>query len=155
MGRRRLRRRRRSRKVQRRLAADRRHRRNRSARLRPPHRPRKDLIKSGGEWISSVELESQLAGHLSVHEATVIAMPDERWTERPLACVVLEQSQEAQPGELQAHLSSSFARWRLPDAFTFVAEIPKTSVAKFDKKLLRRQLAAGELDVRRPEAVRS
>ena len=105
----------------------------------------KDLIKSGGEWISSVALETELAGHPSVREAAVIAMPDERWSERPLACVVLEEGADADPAGLRAHLGDSFARWQLPETFAFTDEIPKTSVGKFDKKVLRTRLADGEL----------
>lgn len=111
----------------------------------------KDLIKSGGEWISSVELENELAGHPQVREAAVIAMPDERWSERPLACVVLEPGADVGPAELRRHLEGSFARWQLPDAFAFVDEVPKTSVGKFDKKVLRRRLADGELEIERVE----
>jgi fatty-acyl-CoA synthase len=107
----------------------------------------KDLIKSGGEWISSVELENELAGHPQVREAAVIAMPDERWSERPLACVVLEADADVGPAELRGHLEGSFARWQLPDSFAFVDEVPKTSVGKFDKKVLRRRLADGELEI--------
>jgi fatty-acyl-CoA synthase len=112
----------------------------------------KDLIKSGGEWISSVELEVGLIGHEAVREAAVIAMPDERWGERPLACVALAEGAAATPDELRDHLAASHARWQLPDAFAFVPEVPKTSVGKFDKKALRRALADGELEVHRLEA---
>jgi fatty-acyl-CoA synthase len=107
----------------------------------------KDVIKSGGEWISSVELEVELIGHPAVREAAVIAMPDERWSERPLACVVLEDGAEASAGELRDHLASRVAKWWIPDAFAFIDEVPKTSVGKFDKKVLRGQLADGSLDV--------
>jgi fatty-acyl-CoA synthase len=107
----------------------------------------KDLIKSGGEWISSVELENELACHPQVREAAVIAMPDERWSERPLACVVLEAGADVGPGELRGHLEGTFARWQLPDSFALVDEVPKTSVGKFDKKVLRRRLADGDLEV--------
>jgi fatty-acyl-CoA synthase len=113
----------------------------------------KDLIKSGGEWISSVELETLLMGHPEVREAAVIGMPDERWTERPLACVVLADDAGATPGELREHLAAGLAKWQLPDAFAFIDEVPKTSVGKFDKKVLRRQLAEGELDVQRADKV--
>lgn len=113
----------------------------------------KDLIKSGGEWISSVELEAGIASHPGVREAAVIAMPDERWSERPLACVVREQGSEVEPEALRTHLSGSFARWQLPDAFAFVAEIPKTSVGKLDKKVLRAELAEGRLEIVRAEPV--
>jgi len=103
----------------------------------------KDVIKSGGEWISSVELENELMGHPAVREAAVIAMPDDRFTERPLACVVLEG--EATAEELVAFLDGKVARWWLPDEIAFIDEVPKTSVGKFDKKVLRQRLADGEL----------
>jgi fatty-acyl-CoA synthase len=111
----------------------------------------KDLIKSGGEWISSVELETLLIDHPAVLEAAVIAMPDERWGERPLACVALAEGSGASPGELRAHLATGLARWQLPDAFAFIDEVPKTSVGKFDKKVLRGRLADGELEIERAE----
>jgi fatty-acyl-CoA synthase len=107
----------------------------------------KDVIKSGGEWISSVELENQLMGHPAVREAAVVAVPDERWDERPLACVVLVPGATATPEELAAHLASRVARWWLPERWTYIAEVPKTSVGKFDKKVLRRQYADDELEV--------
>ena len=108
----------------------------------------KDLIKSGGEWISSVELENELMSHPDVVEAAVIAKPDERWSERPLCCVVLKDGSQAGPQELTEHLRDRVAKWWLPDEFAFVAEIPKTSVGKFDKKVLRSRLAEGELEGR-------
>jgi fatty-acyl-CoA synthase len=95
----------------------------------------KDVIKSGGEWISSVDLESALMAHPKVVEAAVIAVPDERWSERPFACVVAAEGTEE--GELTAFLADRFERWWLPDGFAFIAAIPKTSVGKFDKKALR------------------
>jgi fatty-acyl-CoA synthase len=95
----------------------------------------KDVIKSGGEWISSVDLESALMAHPAVVEAAVIAVPDERWSERPFACVVAAEGTEAD--ELTEFLADRFERWWLPDGFAFIAEIPKTSVGKFDKKALR------------------
>ena len=108
----------------------------------------KDVIKSGGEWISSVELENELMSHPDVVEAAVIAKPDERWAERPLCCVVLREQSAVGPAELVEHLSDKVARWWLPDEFAFVAEIPKTSVGKFDKKVLRGRLAEGTLEGR-------
>jgi fatty-acyl-CoA synthase len=114
----------------------------------------KDLIKSGGEWISSVEVETLLVDHPSVIEAAVIAMPDDRWGERPLACVALAEGTDASPSQLREHLSSGLASWQLPDAFAFIPEVPKTSVGKFDKKALRRALADGDLAIVRDEAVR-
>jgi fatty-acyl-CoA synthase len=114
----------------------------------------KDLIKSGGEWISSVEVETLLIDHPAVREAAVIAMADERWGERPLACVALAEGSGVSPAQLREHLSSGLAPWQLPDAFAFIDEVPKTSVGKFDKKALRRALADGDLAVERDEAVR-
>ncbi len=108
----------------------------------------KDVIKSGGEWISSVELENELMSHPGVVEAAVIAKPDPRWAERPLCCVVLTSEDAASAEELVEHLRSRVAKWWLPDEFAFIAEIPKTSVGKFDKKVLRGQLAEGSLDGR-------
>jgi fatty-acyl-CoA synthase len=108
----------------------------------------KDVIKSGGEWISSVELENELMAHPDVIEAAVIAKPDERWAERPLCCVVLSEPEAASAQELVEHLRGRVAKWWLPDEFAFVAEIPKTSVGKFDKKVLRVRLSEGTLEGR-------
>jgi fatty-acyl-CoA synthase len=108
----------------------------------------KDVIKSGGEWISSVELENELMSHPDVVEAAVIAKPDERWAERPLCCVVLHDGASATPEQLVEHLRSRVAKWWLPDEFAFVSEIPKTSVGKFDKKVLRGRLTEGTLEGR-------
>jgi fatty-acyl-CoA synthase len=108
----------------------------------------KDVIKSGGEWISSVELENQLMAHPAVREAAVIAAPNERWSERPLACVALEEGASVSAAELVEHLRGRVAKWWLPEEFAFVAEVPKTSVGKFDKKLLRAALAEGRLEGR-------
>ena len=105
----------------------------------------KDVIKSGGEWISSLALESALAEHTAVLEAAVIARPDERWTERPLACVVLGDGASVDGEKLRAHLAARVPKWWLPDEFVFIAEVPKTSTGKFDKKLLREWLRDGEL----------
>ena len=111
----------------------------------------KDLIKSGGEWISSVELENELMAHPSVAECAVIARPDEKWTERPLACVVLaEGCRPCTPEELREHLSGRVAKWWIPDDFAFIEAVPKTSVGKFDKKVLRKRLAEGTLEVQEP-----
>ena len=107
----------------------------------------KDVIKSGGEWISSVELENQLMGHPAVLEAAVVAVPDPRWDERPLACVVLRSNQVATAQELAEFLSTKIARWQLPERWTFIAAVPKTSVGKFDKKVLRQQYADDQLTV--------
>jgi fatty-acyl-CoA synthase len=97
----------------------------------------KDLVKSGGEWISSVDLENQLMTHSAVAEAAVIAIPDERWGERPLAAVVLRDGMEAAPDELRAHLGSEFAKWQLPDRIEFIEAIPRTATGKFKKTALR------------------
>ena len=108
----------------------------------------KDVIKSGGEWISSVDLENEVMSHPDVVEAAVIAKPDERWAERPLCCVVLREGAEASVEDLREHLRGRVAKWWLPDEFAFVEEIPKTSVGKFDKKVLRARLAEGTLEGR-------
>ena len=101
----------------------------------------KDVIKSGGEWISSVDLENAIMAHPAVAEAAVIAMPDEKWAERPLAVVVLKEGQTVTDEQLREHLAPKFAKWWLPDRFEFVEEIPKTSVGKFKKTALREQFA--------------
>jgi fatty-acyl-CoA synthase len=101
----------------------------------------KDVIKSGGEWISSVALENALMGHPAVAEAAVIAVPDERWMERPPAVVVLKAGATASAEELIEFIAPSFAKWWLPERVEFVAEIPKTSVGKFRKMALREQFA--------------
>jgi fatty-acyl-CoA synthase len=106
----------------------------------------KDVIKSGGEWISSVDLEGELMAHPAVAEAAVIAKPDERWGERPLACVVTNEGEQVSPDELCEHLRSRVAKWWIPDEYAFIDEVPKTSVGKFDKKVLRRRLEEGELE---------
>ncbi|WP_099353374.1 long-chain fatty acid--CoA ligase [Fredinandcohnia onubensis] len=102
----------------------------------------KDLIKSGGEWISSVDIENALMAHESVFEAAVIAVPHERWQERPVACVVLKDAAKDQitKDELLEFLKPQFAKWWLPDDIIFMDEIPKTSVGKFLKRALRDQL---------------
>jgi fatty-acyl-CoA synthase len=101
----------------------------------------KDLVKSGGEWISSVDLENQLMAHDAVAEAAVIAIPDDRWGERPLAAVVLRDGMQTSSEELREHLSSGFAKWQVPDRFEFVAAIPRTATGKFKKTELRQQFA--------------
>lgn len=100
----------------------------------------KDLIKSGGEWISSVDLENGLMTHPAVFEAAVIAMPHPKWQERPLACVVLKEGASATKEDLIASLEADFAKWWLPDDVVFLNEIPKTSVGKFLKTKLREDL---------------
>jgi fatty-acyl-CoA synthase len=107
----------------------------------------KDVIKSGGEWISSVELEGTLMAHPAIREAAVVGVPDERWQERPLAAVVLHDGETATAEELCGWLAERVAKWWLPERWTFVPEVPKTSVGKFDKKVLRRQYADGDLEV--------
>jgi fatty-acyl-CoA synthase len=98
----------------------------------------KDLIKSGGEWISSVDLENALMAHPAVAEAAVIAIPDEKWSERPLACVVLKAGQQANKDDFNAHLlHRSFAKWQLPERYEFIEAIPRTSTGKFWKVKLR------------------
>ncbi len=97
----------------------------------------KDLIKSGGEWISSVELENHLMAHPDVAEAAVIALPSERWMERPLACVVLKPGASLTRDDVNEWLAPRVAKWWLPDEVEFIDEIPKTSVGKFSKKDLR------------------
>jgi fatty-acyl-CoA synthase len=99
----------------------------------------KDLVKSGGEWISSVALENALMGHPAVAEAAVIAVPHASWGERPLAVVVLKPGQHATAVDLQAFLTPQFAKWWLPDAIQFVAEIPRTATGKFLKSALRQR----------------
>jgi len=106
------------------------------------HDRAKDLIKSGGEWISSVALESALMGHASVLEAAVIAVPHEKWTERPLAVVVLREGKSAHPDELRAFLAERVPKWWLPERFEFIDAIPKTAVGKFKKTALRERFAA-------------
>ena len=99
----------------------------------------KDLIKSGGEWISSVELENALMSHPAVSQAAVIAMPDERWDERPLAVIVLKEGENVSEEDLQKHLEGDFAKFWLPDAYEFVEELPMTATGKFQKLKLREQ----------------
>jgi fatty-acyl-CoA synthase len=101
----------------------------------------KDVIKSGGEWISSVDLENALMAHPSIAEAAVIAIPHEKWDERPLAVCVLREGKSASADELRDFLAPNFAKWWLPDAYEFVDEIPKTAVGKFRKTALRDQFA--------------
>lgn len=110
----------------------------------------KDLIKSGGEWISSVDLENALMTHEDVFEAAVIAVPHEKWQERPLACVVLKEGRtadEEKKKELLAYMEGQFAKWWVPDDVVFLNEIPKTSVGKFLKAALRDQLKEYQVEV--------
>jgi acyl-CoA synthetase (AMP-forming)/AMP-acid ligase II len=108
----------------------------------------KAVIKSGGEWISSVELENEVMAHEDVLEAAVISKPDARWSERPLCCVVLRPGATTSPEDLVEFLRPRVAKWWLPDEFAFIDEVPKTSVGKFDKKVLRARLADGTLQGR-------
>ena len=101
----------------------------------------KDLIKSGGEWISSVEIENELMGHPKVKEAAVIGVVHERWGERPLACVVVRDGESLTKQEVLDHIAPSLAKWQMPDDVVFIDEVPKTSVGKFSKKTLREQFA--------------
>ncbi|MFG2195676.1 long-chain fatty acid--CoA ligase [Streptomyces sp. NPDC048639] len=107
----------------------------------------KDVIKSGGEWISSVELENHLMAHPDVAEAAVVAVPDTKWGERPLATVVLKEGATADYEALKTWLGERIARWQVPERWAVIPAVPKTSVGKFDKKVLRKQYADGELDV--------
>lgn len=109
----------------------------------------KDVIKSGGEWISSVELENAIMAHPAVAEAAVVAVPDEKWGERPLATVVLKDGETADYATLRDFLATEggIAKWQLPERWAIVPAVPKTSVGKFDKKVIRKQYAEGELDV--------
>lgn len=106
----------------------------------------KDLVKSGGEWISSVELENHLMAHPAVKEAAVIGVPHPKWDERPLACVVLRDGMWATSEELLEYLRPHVAKWWLPDAIAFIDEVPKTSVGKFSKKDLRDRFADYKLE---------
>ena len=112
----------------------------------------KDVIKSGGEWIASLDLEAALLAHPAVREVAVIAASDDRWGERPLACVVLEDGARVSVDELRAFLDGRVAKWWVPERWTFVDEIPRTGVGKYDKKVLRVSHAEGDLDVIRSEA---
>jgi fatty-acyl-CoA synthase len=103
----------------------------------------KDLIKSGGEWISSVDLENAIMAHPAVAEAAVIAIPDEKWSERPLACVVLKAGHSVTAQEFGAHLlQHNFAKWQLPDRYEFIDAVPRTSTGKFWKMKLRERFAS-------------
>lgn len=97
----------------------------------------KDVIKSGGEWISSIDMENALMGHPSVAEATVVGVAHPRWEERPLALVVLKPGHQLTTEQVWAHLSTTFAKWQLPDQVLFVDKIPRTSVGKLNKKVVR------------------
>ncbi|ROS41873.1 long-chain fatty acid--CoA ligase [Amycolatopsis thermoflava] len=107
----------------------------------------KDVIKSGGEWISSVDLENTVMSHPAVAEAAVVGVPDEKWDERPLVAVVVREGQSVTAEELREFLADKVAKWQLPEHWTFIDEVPKTSVGKFDKKRLRAFHSQGKLDV--------
>jgi fatty-acyl-CoA synthase len=104
----------------------------------------KDLIKSGGEWIGTLELEERLAAHQDVLEAAVVARPDAEWDERPVAYVVPRPGSSPTADDLREFLLPQVAKWWIPDVFEVVDELPKTSVGKIDKRELRRQAAAVE-----------
>jgi fatty-acyl-CoA synthase len=106
----------------------------------------KDLIKSGGEWISSVELENALMAHEAVSQAAVISIPHEKWDERPLAAIVLQEGEEVSGDELQQHLEKDFAKFWLPDAYEFIESIPMTATGKFQKLKLREQFEGYRAD---------
>ncbi|HEY0573421.1 MAG TPA: long-chain fatty acid--CoA ligase [Pseudonocardia sp.] len=105
----------------------------------------KDLVKSGGEWISSVDLENEIMSHPKIAEAAVIAIPHERWVERPIACVVVKPGETLTSAEVLDYLRPRVAKWWLPDAVEFIEEVPKTSVGKFSKKTLRDKFAGYKL----------
>jgi fatty-acyl-CoA synthase len=107
----------------------------------------KDLIKSGGEWISSVEIENELMAHPKITEAAVIGLPHPKWSERPVACVVVASGEELTKQEILDYLAPTLAKWQIPDDVYFIDEVPKTSVGKFSKKTLRERYA----DVMLPE----
>ncbi|MBU3065326.1 long-chain fatty acid--CoA ligase [Nocardia sp. NEAU-G5] len=107
----------------------------------------KDVIKSGGEWISSVGLENELMAHPAVPEAAVIGVPDHRWGERPMACVVVRGDGRHSLADIAAFLATRVPKWKLPERWSLLAEIPKTSVGKYDKASLRQWYAAGTLHV--------
>nr|WP_240477279.1 long-chain fatty acid--CoA ligase [Jiangella muralis] len=107
----------------------------------------RDVIKSGGEWISSVELEGHLAAHPAVAEAAVVGVPDDKWGERPLATVVVKEGEQVDVAELREFLATKVAKWQLPERWAVVPEIPKTSVGKFDKKIIRAAYAHDDLNV--------
>ena len=107
----------------------------------------KDVIKSGGEWISSVELENTLTGHPAIYEAAVVAVPDDKWQERPLALVVVHRGAEVDIDRLRAFLLDKVAKWWIPERWSFVSEIPRTSVGKYYKKAIRARHCAGEYQI--------
>ncbi|OJF13864.1 fatty acid--CoA ligase [Couchioplanes caeruleus] len=111
----------------------------------------KDVIKSGGEWISSVELENAIMAHPAVLEACVVGVPDDKWGERPLAAVVINEDAQVDGDALRGFLADKLARWQLPERWAFIEAVPKTSVGKFDKRRIRADYAAGDLPVTRTD----
>jgi fatty-acyl-CoA synthase len=107
----------------------------------------KDVIKSGGEWISSVDLENALMGHPDVREASVVGVPDEKWGERPLASVVLAEGSTTTCPTCASGSATRSRKWQLPERWAVIDEVPKTSVGKFDKKVLRARYAEGGMEV--------
>jgi fatty-acyl-CoA synthase len=106
----------------------------------------KDLIKSGGEWISSIDMENALMAHPAIREAAVVGISHEKWRERPVACVVLAENKTVTGDALRGFLAERFVRWWLPDAYFFIEEVPKTGVGKFNKKLIRDLIASDSLN---------
>jgi fatty-acyl-CoA synthase len=111
----------------------------------------KDVIKSGGEWISSMELENAIMAHPDVLEAAVIGVPDDKWGERPLATVVLRAGASVTAADLRAFLADQVPRWQLPERWSFISEVPKTSVGKFAKTKIREAYAQGDYKVIEPQ----
>ena len=107
----------------------------------------KDVIKSGGEWISSMELENILMAHPDVAEAAVFGVPDDKWGERPLAAVVLRSGADVAADKLRGFLAEQIPRWQLPERWCFVAEVPKTSVGKFSKRQMREAYQRGDYEI--------
>ncbi len=107
----------------------------------------KDVIKSGGEWISSMELENLLMAHPAVTEAAVIGIADDKWGERPLAAIVPAEGAAVTADELRAFLADQIPRWQLPERWAFITEVPKTSVGKFAKTKMREAYANGDYEV--------
>jgi fatty-acyl-CoA synthase len=101
----------------------------------------KDVIKSGGEWISSIDLENEIMAHPDVAEAAVVGLQHEKWQERPVAFVVRAPSGDVTDADLEAFLTERVAKWWLPDRYVFIDELPKTGTGKFDKKVLRKENA--------------
>ena len=107
----------------------------------------KDVIKSGGEWISSMALENELMAHPQVSEAAVIGVPDDKWGERPLACVVLLPGSSVTAEDLRGFLGERVPRWQLPEQWSFITEVPKTGVGKFAKTRIREAHARGDYEI--------